>query len=88
MVCKNAPYHHGGRGGIVARGIGGGGSSPGDRVFRYKKKKKNTKHPDSKMLLPSVLTIIFTPSKIIYPVIRHQRHVSVKSKPHEKFNHT
>lgn len=43
---------------------------------------------DSKMLLPSVLTIIFTPSKIIYPVIRHQRHVSVKSEPHEKLHHT
>lgn len=32
--------------------------------------------------------IIFTPSKIIYPVIRHQRHVSVKNEPHEKLNHT
>ena len=77
MFCTNASYPlpTGWRRGVVAGGIGGGGSNLCDWMVRHQKA------PHSKMLLPFVLTIGFTQSKVIYPVIRHRRCVSVKSEP-------
>ena len=64
----------GGRRGKVVRGIGGRGDNQWDRRPRYEEA------PDSKVLIPPALTVLLTQSKGFNPVIRHQRHVSLKGR--------
>lgn len=64
----------GGRRGKAARGIGGRGNNQWDR------RPREEEAPDSKVLFPPALTILLTQSKGFNPVIRHQRHVSLKGR--------